>query len=85
MKTLTIRGIDKHLSESITKLAKKSNISINKWALNQIKKASGMDKEDIFKTYHDLDHLAGVWSEKEYKEFQKNTRQFEKIDEEIWK
>jgi len=38
-----------------------------------------------FKTYHDLDHLAGTWTEEEYTEFTNATADFGKIDEELWK
>jgi len=29
--------------------------------------------------------LAGTWSEKDYREFQKKIEDFEKIDENMWK
>jgi len=35
--------------------------------------------------YNDLDHLAGTWDKKDYREFQKNAGDFEKIDEDMWK
>ena len=37
------------------------------------------------KIYHDLDHLAGTWSEKDLREFQKNVEDLEKVDKEIRK
>ena len=33
----------------------------------------------------DLDHLAGTWSDKDYKEFLQATADFTKIDENLWK
>ena len=36
------------------------------------------------KQYHELDHLAGTWSAEEARLFQKNTADFEKIDEDLW-
>ena len=42
MKTLTIRGIDKNLSEMIKKTAQMNNVSINKWVLTKIKEATGI-------------------------------------------
>jgi len=35
--------------------------------------------------HNDLDYLAGIWSDKEYKEFQKIMKDFETIDENMWK
>ncbi len=84
MKTLTIRGIDSLLSEAIKIQAKKNNESINKTALNILREAVGLSNNPIFKTYHDLDNLAGTWSEKDEIEFYKNIQDFEKIDKEMW-
>lgn len=35
-------------------------------------------------TYHDLDKLAGTWSEKDKRTFEKNVKAFDKIDQELW-
>jgi len=35
--------------------------------------------------YHDLDYLAGTWTEEDDIEFLKATENFNKIDEELWK
>jgi hypothetical protein len=35
--------------------------------------------------YHDLDHLAGTWDKKDIVDFQKNVKDFENIDEKMWK
>ena len=85
MKTLTIRGLDKTTTDAIKKCAKKTNLSINKWSLSQIKKAAGIDKKEAFVIYHDLDSLSGTWTEDEYNEFIRNTEQFDKPDSEMWK
>jgi hypothetical protein len=85
MKTITIRGIDQTLEGMIRKDAKENNMSINQWILNNLKKVSGLEKEPVFRKYHDLDELAGGWSKKEASEFRKNIGIFEKIDEDIWK
>jgi hypothetical protein len=34
--------------------------------------------------YHDLDYLAGTWNQKDETEFIDNTRQFTKIDQNLW-
>jgi hypothetical protein len=34
--------------------------------------------------FHDLDYLAGTWSEEEAKDFEKNTAAFEAVDEKLW-
>jgi hypothetical protein len=50
-----------------------------------VNESLGIEKKKRIKTYRDLDHLAGTWSEKDLNEFQKNIGDMEKIDEEIWK
>ena len=85
MKSITIRRIDPGLDRVIKSRAKQKNLSINQWVLETLKKVTGMGKEPVFKKHNDLDALAGGWSKEEAKAFQKNTRIFEKIDEDIWK
>ena len=85
MKTITIRGIEPSLDRVIKSRAKQNNLSVNQWILQVLKKVTGMGKEQVFKKHHDLDALAGGWSEKEEKSFKKNTQIFERIDEDIWK
>jgi hypothetical protein len=85
MKTITIRGIDPGLDQVIKFQAKQNNLSVNQWILQALKKVTGVGKEPIFKKYHDLDHLAGGWSEEEARTFLKNTQIFEKIDEDVWR
>jgi len=36
------------------------------------------------KTNHNLDHLAGTWSEEDAREFEEATADFGQIDEEMW-
>ena len=85
MKTITIRGIDPGLDQVIKVQAKQSSLSINQWVLKALKKVTGMEKEPVFKKHHDLDALAGGWSKEEARTFQKNTKMFENIDEDVWK
>ena len=85
MKTITIRGLDAETGRVIKARAQQDNLSVNQWMLQALKKVAGTGKEARFKKYHDLDHLAGTWSKKEAKEFNKVMRVFERIDEELWK
>lgn len=34
--------------------------------------------------YHDLDYLAGTWSEDTEKDFLANTKQFQEVESQIW-
>lgn len=84
MKTLTIRGIDSELSKKIKELAGKKNISVNKYLIDILKKVTGLTHNSPFKTYNDLDDLAGGWSEEDEKNFLDSTNHFRNIDEEMW-
>lgn len=85
MKTLTIRGIDPELDRAIKSRAQQNNLSANQWVLQALKKVTGTGKEPVFRKHYDLDALAGGWSKEETTAFRKNTRIFERIDEDIWK
>ncbi len=85
MKSITIRRVDPGLDRVIKSRAKQSNLSVNQWVLDVLRKVTGMGKEPVFKKHTDLDALAGGWSKEEAKAFQKNTQIFERIDEDMWK
>ena len=85
MKTLTIRGIDPELDRAIKSRASQNNLSANQWILLSLKQVTGTGKEPVFKKHHDLDVLAGGWSKEETTAFRKNTKVFERIDEDVWK
>jgi len=85
MKTLTIRGIDPKLSETIKEAAKNESMSVNQLLVNILKKYFGHSKEKQFtKKYHDLDDLFGRWSEEEYKKITKELERQNQIDWELW-
>ncbi len=85
MATMTIRGIDDEVAMLLKERAKNEGISINGLILKMVKESLGIEKKKRMKIYLDIDHLAGTWSEKDLKEFQKNVEDMEKIDKEIWK
>ncbi len=85
MKTLTLRGIDPALADALREYAKNKEQSINQTAVKLLKDALGVTSTPTFKEYHDLDHLAGTWTEDDEKEFLEATADFRKIDTELWK
>ncbi len=84
MNTITIRGIDQELSKRIKATAEQNNESINQSVLKILKTALGLTKSPQFKTYDDIDHLAGGWTVKDEKLFYDATSEFRKIDKDIW-
>jgi len=85
MGTITIRNIDEHLNATLKEFAKKNSLSLNKWLLQVLNKITGNEKNAQFEQHHDLDSLAGGWSQNDALKFNQNTALFETIDEELWK
>ena len=85
MKAITIRGVEPRVSQELKKAASEGNKSVNQFIIDIIKEKLGMYKTKRFtKTYDDLDHLFGKWSQKEYKEIQNRIDKERKIDRELW-
>ena len=53
--------------------------------LKILKEALGLEKKKRTAEYHDLDHLAGTWSQQDAKAFEQATAVFESVDERLWK
>jgi len=85
MATMTIRGLDELTIKALKEKAKEEGTSVNATLVNLLKEDLGLKKKKRMVLYNDLDHLAGTWSDKEYKEFQRVMKDFETVDESIWK
>jgi plasmid stability protein len=85
MTTMTLRGIDEKTADALKERARKEGTSVNAVTLRLLRESLGIEKRKRQRTYNDLDHLAGTWSQKEADEFERNTAVFEKVDEEIWR
>ncbi len=87
MKQITIRNIPEEVKKAIQKEAQRKGVSMSKAIISLLERTVETKSTEKKKRvlYHDLDHLAGIWSQEEAKEFGRNTRMFEKIDEDVWK
>jgi len=85
MTSMTLRGIDEPLAQTLKELARNQGISLNSLTLRLIREATGVDKRKRTLEYHDLDTLAGTWSDNDELEFKNVTRSLEAIDTEMWK
>jgi hypothetical protein len=85
MTTMTLRGIDEPLAQTLKELAHNQGVSLNTLTLRLIREATGVDKRKRTVVHHDIDTLAGTWSKEDEVEFQVATRFLEAIDDEIWK
>jgi hypothetical protein len=70
----------------LQRAAKEEGKSINQFVLDTLKKQLGLEKEKRFTAvHHDMDHLFGRWSEREFKQIQTKIDAESQIDEELWK
>ena len=85
MKTMTIRGLEPFLIKKMKELAQQENKSLNQFVVETLMLRMGMKKEKKFTAvYHDLDHLFGKWSEKEFNRIQGKIDSERRIDKELW-
>lgn len=85
MKTITVRGLDPSLAGKLKQTAKKEGKSVNQLVIDTIKKYLGEEKEKRFTVmHHDMDHLFGRWSQKEFERIKGKLDSERKIDKELW-
>jgi hypothetical protein len=80
-----IRGLDDVTIKALKEKAKQEGTSVNATLVKLLQEELGLRKKKRSVVYNDLDHLAGTWSGMDYKEFQKRIKDFETIDENMWK
>jgi len=85
MTSMTLRGIDDTLAQTLKELARSQGISLNALALRLIREATGIDKRKRTTVHYDLDTLAGTWCKEDEVAFQAATSPLQVVDEEIWK
>ncbi len=85
MGSLSIRGVDPSLARLLKEKAVNSSKSVNRLVLDVLEKHVGLTKTKQYTNeFHDLDHLFGNWSEKEYQHIQSKIDAERQIDKEIW-
>ena len=85
MKAITVRNLPPAVAKAVWEKARKERLSFNKAIVKLLEVATGVAEREEPVVYHDLDHLAGTWSEAEYEEFMEAARQHRTIDPEMWK
>jgi hypothetical protein len=86
MKNINIRGLDVAVHKHLKIEAQKKGISMNTLIVKYLRRDVGLETPDKKSPiHHDLDKLAGTWSKKDVKDFQKAISAFEEIDETAWK
>jgi hypothetical protein len=87
LKQITVRKIPDEVEKVIKKEANRKGLSLNKAFISLLERAAGAKGKEKKKrtTYHDLDHLSGIWTKEEAKIFIRNLEFQRKIDEDLWK
>ena len=87
MNQLTISGFDEELTDKIQHVANQEGISLNQAALKLMRFGAGLgqpkDASDTVGT--SLDHLIGTWTREESDELNNALKDFDQIDEYMWK
>jgi hypothetical protein len=80
---IVIDDIDEATVEWINQEAERRGVSTERFVLQLIRKAIFFERSQL-QTYHDLDALAGTWSEEQENEFLNVLADFEQVDEKLW-
>jgi hypothetical protein len=82
MKAITLRDIPEPVRKRIELEAKRTGKSLNKTVIDLLVEDNSAPKS---RTYHDLDHLIGIWSDEEAEEFNRVLKEQRTVDPELWK
>ena len=85
MAVITLRRVDELTAKTLKERAQKEGLSVNSFLLQLVRDSLKIGKKKRSIVYHDLDHLAGTWDRNDLAEFERNTGEFERIDEQLWK
>lgn len=79
-----LRNVAPDTMSLLKKQASKQKISVNSLILQIIEQGLGIVHPRKKAIFHDLDHLAGTWSDNDKKVFDNNIKSFETVDKELW-
>jgi hypothetical protein len=85
MNGITVRNLPPAVAKAVKEKARKEKLSLNKAIVKLLEEATGTDAGKKKAVHHDLDHLAGTWSEAEYQQFMAALREQRRIDPEMGK
>lgn len=87
MKAVTLRNVPPDLAKLIRKKAREKGMSINKAVISLLEESTGIsNKKNGEKTlHHDLDKLAGSWTEQEARAFEEALASQRTIYPDLWK
>lgn len=81
MKALTIRNLPPSLAAALEREKRRRGKSLNQTVIDLL--GQGLGEQGV--RSNGLGHLAGGWSEDEFRDFERATAQFEAVDEGLWR
>lgn len=78
---MTIRNLPPTLAEALEREKRRRGQSLNQTVIELLDQGLGT----LRSRSNGLGRLAGGWSEEEFRDFEQATRQFEEVDEELWR
>lgn len=85
MSNLSIRGLDPAVMAALKTRAQQDSASVNGLVVRLLGEAvGGGPAAKSAAVHHDLDALAGTWSEQDEQEFRQATQAFAEVDPELW-
>ncbi len=83
MNAITVRNLPPAVVKAVKEKARKEKLSLNRAIVALLEEATGAQPRTVL--HHELDHLAGRWSDEEYRGFMEALREQRQIDPEMWK
>lgn len=85
MKAITLRNIPPELAQVLEEHSKTYRMSLNKTVIRLLEKAIGLrESPPSARRHHELDDLAGSWSEQQAREFDQALAEQRQIEPELW-
>lgn len=81
MKSITIHNLDDTLAKLLKEKAAQNDTSLNQTIKKLLEQSLGIYKQS---NKHDFSEFSGVWSKKEFEEFKKSIKDFEKVNRADW-
>ncbi len=86
MKAITLRNLPPELARVIRRKASEKGTSLNRVVISLLEERVGIrGKKKERPLHHDLDALAGSWTEEEASAFEKTLARQRTIDPDLWK
>jgi DNA polymerase III delta subunit len=84
MKAITLRNLPREVTKAIQEKAREKKISVNKAVIELLEERLGVLRRRDKMIHQDLDTLAGSWSTREAKAFERAVEVGRQIDEDLW-